>query len=208
MLSYYEFMSAFMFFQKTIYKIKFSLHFQIDKSVLSVMTDEQIAKYINSYGDRLAVLSFCQQTAACSDKESLLQNLRDKIEARKLGSKSAKTVKPCVFPKQKSLLARHKNVSAEKTSRRIEIWWLHFCRNGYQQVRTSNGGGTRHVKVEKKTAVSQIMEMGKQLFFPNGQSPKGPETDFTFHVCDFKRNQIPLDSTVGYLYEQSKDKLS
>ncbi len=85
-------MGAFMFFQKLIYKIKFSLHFQIDKSVLSVMTDEQMAKYISSYGDRLAVISFCQQTAACSDKESLLQNLRAKIEARKLGSKSSKTL--------------------------------------------------------------------------------------------------------------------
>ncbi|KAK7147968.1 hypothetical protein R3I94_010483 [Phoxinus phoxinus] len=76
---------------------------KIDKSVLSVMTDGQMAKYIHSYGDRLAVLSFGQQTAACSDKLSLLQNLRDKIEARKLGSKSAKTlnVKACVFPKEK-----------------------------------------------------------------------------------------------------------
>jgi len=70
-LTYYEFMSAFMsvfFFQEPVYKIRSSLHFQIDKSVLSVMTDEQMAKYINSYGDRPAVLSFCQQTMAYSDK--------------------------------------------------------------------------------------------------------------------------------------------
>lgn len=173
------------------------------------MTDEQMKKYINSYGDRLAVYSFCQQTAASSDKESLLQKLRDKIETRKLGSKSAKTLhgKACVFSEEKNLMARHKNVSAEKTMRRIEIGWLHFGCNGYQQVRTSNGGGTRHVTVQKKTTVSQIMEMGKNLFFPNGESPKGPETDFTFQVCDFKRNQIPLDATVGILYEETKLKL-
>ncbi len=204
----YAFIGAFMFFQKLIYKIKFTLHFQIDKSVLSVMTDEQMAKYMSSYGDRLAVIS-CQQTSACSDKESLLHNLRAKIEARKLGSKSSKTLhgKACVFPKENNLLARHKNVSAERTSRRIEIGWLHFGRNGYQQVRTNNGGGTRHLTVQKKTTVLQIMEMGKKLFFPNGESPKGPETDLTFHVCDFKRNHIPMDSTVGDLYELTKLKL-
>lgn len=171
---YYEFMGAFMLFQKLIYKIKFSLHFQIDKSVLSVMTDEQMAKYISSYGDRLAVISFCQQTAACSDKESLLQNLRAKIEARKLGSKSAKALhgKACVLPKENNLMARHKNLSAERTSRRIEIGWLHFGRNGYQQVRTNNGGGTRHFTVQKKTTVLQIMEMGKNLFFPKWRVTK------------------------------------
>ncbi len=76
---YYAFIGAFIFFQKLIYKIKCTLDFQIDKSVLSVMTDEQMAKYMSSYGDQLAVISFCQQTSACSDKESLLQNLRAKL---------------------------------------------------------------------------------------------------------------------------------
>ncbi len=148
-------------------KLKSSLHFQIDKSVLSVMTDEQMAKNISSYVDRLPVISFCQQTAACSDKESLLQHLRAKIETRKLGSTSSKTLhgKACVFPKENNLMARHKNVSAERTSRRIEIGWLHFGRNGYHQVRTNNGGGTRHLTVQKKTTVLQIMEMRKKHFF-------------------------------------------
>ncbi|KAA0714789.1 hypothetical protein E1301_Tti006371 [Triplophysa tibetana] len=160
---------------------------KIDKSVLSVMTDEQMAKYINSYGNRLAVYSFCQQTAASSDKESLLQKLRENW-SKETGIKN--------------LMARHLNISAEKTTRKIEIGWLHFGCNGYQQVRTNNGGGTRHM-----TTVSQIMEMGKNLFFPNGESPKGSEADFTFQVCDFKRKQIPLDTTVGNLYEETKLKL-
>ncbi|XP_073798489.1 uncharacterized protein [Danio rerio] len=171
------------------------------------MTDEQMAKYVSSYGDRLAIVSFCQQTAASSDKESLLKNLRDKIEARKLGSSKTFRGKRCVIPKERNAMARNKNSSAERTTRRIEIGWLHYGRNGYQQVRTNNGGGTRHLTVQKETTVEQIMEMGKNLFFPNGESPKGPEADFTFHVCDFKRNPIVLDSTVGNLYEQTKLKL-
>lgn len=157
------------------------------------MTDQQIAKYIHSYGDRLAVVSFCQRTAACTDKESLLQNLRDKIEARKLGSKSAKTlnVKACVFPKEKNALSRPKNASAEKTSRRIEIGWLHFCRNGYQQVRTSNGGGTRHVTVQKKTTVLQIMEMGKNLFSQMGSHQKVQRQTSLFTFVILKETKFP-----------------
>jgi hypothetical protein len=52
------------------------------------MSDEQMAKYITSYGDRIAVLSFCQQSnTSTTDKETLLQKLRAKIGARKMKSK-------------------------------------------------------------------------------------------------------------------------
>lgn len=173
------------------------------------MTDEQMAKYITSYGDRVAVLSFCQQTMCNPDKETLIQRLRDKIETRKMRSKTKGVL--CgtsgVLQNPGEGMARHKNTSAEKTLRKIEIGWLHFYNNEYHQVRTSNGGGTRHATVEKTTTVAQILELGKELFFPNGHSNKGQADDFTFEVCDFKRKQIPFNDTVGRLYEQTKLKL-
>ncbi|XP_034048418.1 uncharacterized protein LOC117529683 [Thalassophryne amazonica] len=49
--------------------------------------------------------------------------------------------------------------------------------------------------------------MAKGLFFPNGNSTKGPVEDFTFTICDFKRNQIPMEDTVGNIYEQTKLRL-
>lgn len=179
---------------------------QVDKAVLRIMTDEQITKYIMSYGDRVAVLSFCEQTQCSTDKETLLQRLRNKIGTRKMKSKGA----PCVSPgdqKKGEGMARQKNTAAEKTSRKIEIGWLHLGSNGYQQVRTNNGGGTRHATLEKTTTVAEILEIGKDLFFPDGHSTKGRADDLTFDVCDFKRNKIPLDNTVGKMYEQTKLKL-
>ncbi len=59
-------------------------------------------------------------------------------------------------------------------------------------MRTQNGGGTRHAMVEIMTTAAQILEIGKGLFFPDGHSTKGRAEDFTFDICDFKRNHIPV----------------
>ncbi|XP_054593176.2 uncharacterized protein [Nothobranchius furzeri] len=180
---------------------------KVDKAVLRIMTDEQMSKYITSYGDRVAVLSFCEQTQCHStNKETLLQRLKCKIGARKMKSKTRGSVSGTPDEPQ-STMARQKNMAAEKTSRKVEIGWLHFGSNGYSQVRTNSGGGTRHATLAKTTTVAQIMELGKELFFPDGRSTKGPAEDFTFGICDFKKNKIPLDSTIGQMYEQTKLKL-
>lgn len=112
-----------------------------------------------------------------------------------------------LFKNQGTEMARDRSKAAGKISRKIEIGWLHFDMDEYHQVRTRNGGGTRHATVDKTTTVLQILEMGKGLFFPDGNSTKGALGDFIFEVCDFKRKQIPLDETVGHLYEKTKLKL-
>ncbi|CAJ1060762.1 uncharacterized protein LOC119794643 [Xyrichtys novacula] len=178
---------------------------KVDKAVLRIMTDEQMTKYISSYGDRVAVLSFCEQTQCHStNKETLLQRLKNKIGARKMKSKTKVSGTP---DNPQNNMVRQRNRAGEKTSRKVEIGWLHFGKNGYSQVRTNNGGGTRHATLAKTTTVAQIMELGKGLFFPDGHSTKGPAEDFTFEICDFKMNKIPMDNTVGQMYEQTKLKL-
>ncbi|XP_032409601.1 uncharacterized protein LOC116721178 [Xiphophorus hellerii] len=173
------------------------------------MTDEQMTNYITSYGDRIAVLSFCQQSTLIAEKDTLLQNLRDKIGARKMRSRTKRAVCSTsgLFQMQGVEMARGRSKAAGRTLRKIEIGWLHFHIDEYQQVRTRNGGGTRHATVDKSTTVSQILEMGKELFFPDGTSTKGVIEDFLFEVCDFKKNLISLDETVGNLYEKTKLKL-
>ncbi|KAK0137748.1 hypothetical protein N1851_026052 [Merluccius polli] len=180
---------------------------KVDKAVLRIMTDEQITKYIASYGDRVAVLSFCEQTQCQStNKDTLLQRIKGKIGARKMKSKTKGSLSgtPDDPP---NTMARQRNTAGEKTSRKVEIGWLHFGSNGYSQVRTNHGGGTRHAALAKTTTVAQIMELGKDLFFPDGHSTKGPAKDFMFEICDFKMNNILLDNTVGQMYEQTKLKL-
>ncbi|XP_059906618.1 uncharacterized protein LOC132456289 [Gadus macrocephalus] len=174
---------------------------QIDKAVLTLMTDKQLARYIPTYGDRLAVVSFCHQQRHTPNRVTLLERIREKIGDRKM----LKT--DCHMPSESHGLSRKCNKSAEKVVRKIEIGWLHYSKPHYTQVRTRHGGGTRHTTVPKETTVEQVLETGKQLFFPNGSSTKGPQHTFDFEVRDFKRNCIPLEETVGKLYESTKLKL-
>ncbi|KAL4005699.1 hypothetical protein ACER0C_005412 [Sarotherodon galilaeus] len=145
---------------------------------------------IHMQQDKLvAVKSFCQQTKYSTYKETLLQNLRNKIAARKVRSKTKGAL--CghlpsgVFHKQGEGMARQRNTAGEKTCRKTEIGWLHLSSNEYHQVRTRNGGGIRHATVEKTTTVAQILEMERTWRVE----------DFIIDVCNFKRNPIPLDET-------------
>ncbi|XP_039635786.1 uncharacterized protein LOC120545488 [Perca fluviatilis] len=174
---------------------------KIDKAVLTLMTDEQLARYIPTYGDRLAVVSFCHQQRHTHNREAVLQRIKEKIGERKMSKKR------CHLTSESHGLSRKHSKNGEKGVRKIEIGWLHYSKPQYTQVRMRHGGGTRHTTVDKETTVEQVLETGKRLFFPNGLSTKGPQQNFDFEVCDFKRNSISLEDTVGKLYESTKLKL-
>lgn len=162
------------------------------------MTDDELGKYIVRYGDRLAVRAFCRQRlAACETTTStVLQRLRDKMQ--KGCSTSANS------GGSSNKLVNIGNKHASKETRRLEIGWLHYQIGEFHQVRTRQGGGTRHLIVKKSTSVEELMMMGKELFFPKGISSKGPAENYTFEMRDFSQTAIPLSVTVNELYEQSK----
>ena len=169
-------------------------------AVLLVMSDEEIKQYIPSYGDRVAVLSYCRQHNNNPDKEALLERLRSKIgstkkKRRELNERSES---------QQREMSREGNSSAVKKTRKIEIGWLNFVENDYRQVRTKSGGGTRQIIVDKSTTVQQILKIGKDLFFPQNASTKGRIEEFTFEICDFKRKPLCPTNTVGQLYDETK----
>ncbi|KAL0984272.1 hypothetical protein UPYG_G00139280 [Umbra pygmaea] len=72
------------------------------------------------------------------------------------------------------------------------------------QVRTKGGGGTRHLSVQKTVTMDELLEIGKDLFFPDGHSSKGPIGKFDFDIRDFSQKSLPLDCTVNQLYEKTK----
>lgn len=162
------------------------------------MTEDELAKYIVRYGDRLAVRAFFRQRlAACeTTKSTALQRLRDKIQKR--GSTSAND--GGLLSKLSGIGNKH----ASKETRRLEIGWINFHKGEFHQVRTRHGGGTRHVTVKKNTSVEELMRIGKDLFFPKGVSSKGPAASYTFEMRDFSQTTIPFSITVNELYEQSK----
>ncbi|CAL8371049.1 unnamed protein product [Arctogadus glacialis] len=109
------------------------------------------------------------------NRVTLLERIREKMGDRKMLKTN------CHTPSESHGLSRKCNKSGEKVVRKIEIGWLHYSKPHYTQVRTRHGGGTRHTTVPKETTVEQVLETGKQLFFPNGSSTKGPQ-----HIFDFE----------------------
>lgn len=102
------------------------------------------------------------------------------------------------YQRRMSALCGNKN--AAKQTRLIEFGWMH---NG-RQVRRRGGGGTRRLVVPKNAAYDDLFHLGKELFFPDGFSSKGPEGNFLFHIRDYSGTEMPRHATVGTLYEPLK----
>ncbi len=157
-------------------------------------------RFLPALGDRVALRRYCDNgnQVKQSRKRSLLEKLRKKM---KLGhasnfSEDAGEKEECGSTR-KSMIG---NKNAYKDTRRIELGWIH---NG-KQVRTKCGGGTRKLSVPKNAGYDDLIKLGKELFFPQGQSKKGPEVSFGFKIFDFQECEMPHDVTVGELYESVK----
>ncbi|XP_073449707.1 uncharacterized protein [Aquarana catesbeiana] len=162
------------------------------------MEDHSLSKYIPSYGDRIALFNFCRRSEPLSKRKmGLFEKLRNKMKLRK--------TQP-----EKSLLSKdHDEAEIEpkkklSVTRMIEVGWINEVKGTLKQVRTKQGGGTRKVKMSKEAGKTEILHEAKKLFFPNGNSPRGKESLFTFDVCDFQQNPLSDDITIGKMYELVK----
>ncbi|KAK0145713.1 hypothetical protein N1851_015373 [Merluccius polli] len=161
------------------------------------MTDEELREYIEQYGDRLAIRAMCRQkTVKSRGVETVRSSLMQKVRER-LGEQHGKTP----ANREEGPIG---NQNAVKDNRRVEIGWLHSEDGTFHQVKTKKGGGTRHFSVQKSITMGDLLETGKGLFFPNGQSSKGPMANFNFDIRDYSHKAVPPEVTVGQLYEQTK----
>jgi hypothetical protein len=100
------------------------------------------------------------------------------------------------------------NSYASKNERRIELSLMHVGPdNEMKQIRSKTGGGTRHLTVAKTTTMIELKEMGRNLYFPDGQCARGYAKDFWIDVKDFQMNSIDHSKTVGDFYETTKMRL-
>ncbi|XP_060754238.1 uncharacterized protein LOC132865727 [Neoarius graeffei] len=173
---------------------------KIDKDVIRLMEDRELAKYISSYGDRLAVTNFCKnQTSAQRRKMGLFEKLRAKMQLQKEGHGN----KPVDEVPKSTSSQSHPRRRGRQSHRKIEIGWLNREKGqaGIKQMRAKQGGGTRMVDVNVECRMNTILEKGKELFFPNGMSTKGHEKQFNFEIWDYKHNPVNENVTVGLIYD-------
>ncbi|CAM4708112.1 unnamed protein product [Leuciscus chuanchicus] len=61
---------------------------KIDREVILLMEDAELAKHLPSYGDRIALIDLCRhQTPSVKRKQGLLEKLREKMKLRREGNK-------------------------------------------------------------------------------------------------------------------------
>lgn len=98
------------------------------------MTDEELGQCIVRYGDRLALRAFCRQRTVTNEgeetvKSALMQRVRDRLgEQRKT---------PANRDTEGSSIVGNKH--AVKTTRWVEMGWLHFDKGTYHQIKTRDG---------------------------------------------------------------------
>ncbi|XP_065135175.2 uncharacterized protein [Paramisgurnus dabryanus] len=170
---------------------------KIDSDVIMLMDDAKLANYIPSYGDRIALFNYCKSKKPISKrKHGLLEKLRESMKVRKEGTKENISHADTRTTQRKKL----------KTTRNVEIGWIHSDGHIAKQVRAKQGGGTRKIQLAVDAGLNDILQEGKKLFFPDGISPKGPESDFEFEVWDFKQNHLTDDTrlSIGTMYETAR----
>ena len=129
------------------------------------MDDTTLANYIPSYGDRIALFNFCKGKKSLPQrKHGLLEKLRDKMKVRQESTNEDTTH----VDKRATSTTRTKKL---KTTRNVELGWIHSDKNKAKQVRGKQGGGTRIVQLENDAGLEEILQVGKKLFFPGGISP-------------------------------------
>ncbi|XP_053569293.1 uncharacterized protein LOC128659738 [Bombina bombina] len=172
----------------------------VDTSVISLMSDNELAKYIPKSVDRIATVSFCRRSNKSSNTNASSNSRRDHI-LKRLRHRLALMEKTS----KKKSSTWIGNRSAEKTERRLEISWMDFDmeQQRYKQVKAIRGGGTRHLTVDKASTMLDIKSLAEMFFFPNGLSGKKKLLDYSTEIQS-SQIQVNSSNTVEDLYIQSK----
>lgn len=156
------------------------------------MEEDDLKAIFPAYGDRVAVKNFAKRSVS-TGKQSLIERLKQKINNGKTRNDTASS----------SSSTQQQVRKVKKNTRIIEIGWLYMSKTDkkYKQIRARNGGGTRRVTIDKNSKCLEVLELAKDLFFPNGESVKGKITSFETELVDYKSHKFDNDMTVQEMYE-------
>ena len=182
----------------------FTFNFQIDMETVAKMGSDnaELGQFL-CIGDRLALRDFCTrqrssqlESARARRKRRCYESIRKKM--KQIDQPSSDESEEEIATKSTKLKG---NRNASKPVRAIEFGWYH---NG-TSVRKVNGGGTRSVSVPKGSTEEELLNVGRNLFFPNGVSRRGVDVKkCSISICDFAHETLPENATVGGLCEATK----
>ncbi|KAI4881305.1 hypothetical protein NFI96_029920, partial [Prochilodus magdalenae] len=166
---------------------------KIDISVIPLMVDSELQQYIPHYGDRLAVIAYCLSNQPYQGTSQLIEPPQARL-----------------FGPREDVSKRHLgNTYAKKKARRVELGWMNYNEKGcnFKQVRTANGGGTKHISINKQATLCEVRRMAERIFFPGGASRFFHLKDVDCDIRDFSHRRLDENLTVGDLYDTYKVKI-
>lgn len=162
-----------------------------------------MAKYISKVGDRVSTVAFCRG-AALSQKS--LENQKNPYFQGY--DKDCLKLRRCL---QKRGHRSGQEIQMPNVKRdELKLALMDFDEEGerYKQVKSVNGGGTRHLSIDKNETVADIKVMAENLFFPQ-RSFKKQNKSLSHYSTHIESSQIHVDvsNTVYELYNESKVKI-
>ena len=156
---------------------------------------------LTKVGDRLNLVAYCKSLDCESgDTGSINEECKKKkralLESFLSWKKATKTSqKP---PNKELSLQQAKQMTKVKT-KKIHIGWKHFRdqENTYVLVPLAKGGGSRTIDVPVDITRTELIKMGKDLFFPNEQSIFGASEEMLMDVANFKDEKINESIRIG-----------
>lgn len=168
-----------------------SFKLQIDIDVIQEISDNDLEKYLQCKGDRIAVKAFAsEQKNKDTDNErklALIDSLRKRMgvpnmsdtddEETTIGKK-----RPYTFSRK--FKKRKQAEIASKPDRAIVVGFAIFdsSAKAYRQIRAPLGGGTRYARVNKNTRKNELIKIICPLFFPDGKNCHGNINDYSFDI--------------------------
>lgn len=164
----------------------------MDFDAINMSSDEDFKQLgLCKKGDMLSLKSFSKnhtvetKVQSKNEKKRLLQSILQ------LGQSSKRI-------KTSSTSQKEKAETSEK-KRKVNLGWLNFDEKNktYIHVRAKNGGGTRMVDIPVSADKDTIILIGKEIFFPDGESLNGKINDFSFSLSNFKCEELQARQDSG-----------
>ena len=171
----------------------------MDVAAVSSATHECLTDLgLHAKGDIFALKAFCHRRQLTFTSKNLVDDEKNDYEDRK--RKLLAQLQTGSQKKRNKSVDKHSSSSMSKRpvekykTRKIFLGWLHYSENKerFVAVRLNSGGGTRRLDVGSHFNKEMLIEEGKKLFYPNGESSQGQADDMIFDLANFKGESIGI----------------
>ena len=169
----------------------------MDFTAVRMATDKDFqALGLQRRGDILALRSFA---LSGTDKEKEGHKRKLLELSKQVGSKSTRSKTATSDPTKKFQSSEEDDPLPVRSSKKVQVGWQHFNNqeNRYVGVRMVKGGGTRELSIPLNASTREVLDLMKDVFFPDGISTFGSTNEMTLKLGNFKCEEVNEDFTLA-----------